>query len=219
MLPEIFNRYKITECDDSLCQSPIEGWMKEGNKELMLPHIKDAKIILELGSWYGKSANWFLTNSNADVICVDTWCGSVNHHYIESNAEWFPKLSNLFETFKSNLISYKDRLYPIRATSIDGIRIISRFNVCPDICYIDAGHEYNDVISDIANILYHFPGCLNIFGDDLDWPGVKSAVKDVLEELKKGDSLESYTENGICYHIKLKPSNDVNVIPYNGYTG
>lgn len=47
--------------------------------------------------------------------------------------------------------------------------------IVPDAIYIDANHTYKDVKSEIDLSLKLFPNVI-LFGDDINWSGVKKAV-------------------------------------------
>src|SRR4029450_1612329 len=43
-----------------------------------------------------------------------------------------------YQTFATNLWEYRDRLIPVRASSPDGLYMLARFGIQPDVIYLDA---------------------------------------------------------------------------------
>lgn len=111
----------------------------------------------------------------------------------------------MFEVFKANIYEYKDRIIPIRATSIDGLKILKYLQVKPDMIYIDAGHEFDDVTRDIELALKLFPECKHIFGDDYNWIGVQQAVQFQLDNLLYNDKKVKLDVNNqnVCWHLEF----------------
>jgi len=128
--------------------------------------VKDAKVIVEIGSWLGLSARfWLKKASNAHVICIDTWKGS-SEHVLED--EWRNRLPTLFETFCVNQWEWRDRVTPIRMKSIDGLLVLNKYDVNPDFIYIDGSHEYADVLADLSVAHSCFPDA-SLIGDDWNY--------------------------------------------------
>jgi hypothetical protein len=142
------------------------GWFDDRNKSFLKNIItKDTKIIVELGSWLGTSTRWFCENSNANIFCVDHWLGSNEHQNRRSLKQ---KLPILYETFIVNCWEYKNRIIPIRMNTIAGMHYISDNNISPDIIFIDASHEYDDVLKDLNTAHTLFPNA-TLTGDDFSW--------------------------------------------------
>lgn len=139
-------------------------------------------IILELGTWLGKSTRLLLNMApQATVICVDHWLGSINHR---DNKKLRTMLPTLYETFLVNLWDDRDRVVPLRSTTVAALEEIHRRQIVPDLIYIDAGHEYQDVHADVSMSLRFFPTSV-ICGDDWNWEGVRQAVTEIAREYEK----------------------------------
>ena len=169
---------------DSMPKLPPDphGWFSKHNIKMFKPLLADAAVILEVGSWLGLSARFWLQNSKATVICIDTWQGSEEHFTEE---EWASKLPKLYETFCVNQWQWRNRLIPIKKSSVEGLHTVASHEVAPDLIYIDASHSYEDVLADITAADMLFPKAL-IVGDDWNWKNftrndektVQAAVKD-----------------------------------------
>jgi hypothetical protein len=158
----------------------IHGWLEDLTKIALEPALQGAKVVLELGSYHGISTRWFCdTVMNVEVIAVDHWLGS-SHMWNEPGiAEDLPFL---YETFIAASWEYRERIYPVRAHTLAGMRLVHRQGIAPDVIYIDASHETEDVILDLETARNLFPGA-RIVGDDWDWPSVQAAVTDVATRL------------------------------------
>jgi hypothetical protein len=166
------------------------GWFWEAHVELlsgaMGPHVN---VILELGSWLGKSTRWFAEKSpNATIIAVDHWQGSAEHF---EKPEWSTLLPTLYETFIKNCWAFRDRIIPLRMNTISGMGFVNQFGVNPDLIFIDAGHDYASAYGDVSNALRLFPNAA-LCGDDFYWAGVNRAVT---EHVQQGSMCASYKEN------------------------
>lgn len=126
----------------------------------------DLKLIIELGSWLGASTRFILDNApNACVIAIDHWKGSEEHF---GEARYATKLPTLYETFLVNCWEYKNRLIPLRMTTIEGMELVAKFNLKPDLIYVDASHDYESVMQDLVVAHRLFPNAL-LCGDDWRW--------------------------------------------------
>ena len=156
------------------------GWLSRKHERIFKQFISgDTKLIIELGSWLGKSTRWLADNApRATVIAVDTWLGSCEHFDGSPRTD---KLPNLYEQFLLNCWEYQDRIIPMRLTTVSALRLIYNQKLKPDIIYIDAGHEYWDVAGDIGMSHELFPHSL-IIGDDYYRRGVNKAVTEFCEK-------------------------------------
>lgn len=137
------------------------------------------KVVVELGSWLGLSAKWFVNNCpNAAVICVDHWEGSREHHKNPNYAQFLP---TLYDTFLVNMWQWRDRIIPVRSTSVEGLKEIHSLGVKPDLVYIDAAHEREPVYQDTKTAIECFPDA-QIFGDDWPMPPLQEGVRQALAE-------------------------------------
>lgn len=166
-------------------QTKIHGWLGHGNKQELERVIAEPGIytVCELGSWYGKSADYIMKNAcNLSLICVDLWSNEdieAGNQVIKTNTQKnygaLLKKYELYETFLANVWEYRDRLIPLKMDTLAGLRKMKELEITPDAIYIDANHTYEDVKAEIKLSLELFPNVI-LLGDDINWSGVKKAV-------------------------------------------
>ncbi len=155
---------------------------------------KKFKLIVELGSWLGGSAKFFLNKMpEAHVIAIDHWKGSIEHQNIYSNL-----LPTLYETFLVNCWKHKDRLIPLRATTLKGMEYIYSLGLQPDLFYVDASHDYDSVMADLEFIYKYFPNT-TITGDDWSWSkphlGLHFPVRKAVQDFAKKYGFKIYARD------------------------
>lgn len=153
-----------------------DGWFAGANKTALnfaidKPAFDRSKwpcLILELGSFQGLSAKWFMEAASrpfsTNLICIDHWEGSSEH---KRRADWKAKLANLHGTFLDNLWDFRDCVVPMKTTTLAGICELHALGIIPDLIYVDASHETPFVFADTDLALRLFPTA-KILGDD--WP-------------------------------------------------
>lgn len=174
-----------------------QGW--NGNYEIFRSLIDEIKpsLIVEVGTWKGQSAinmGTHIKNTNLDckLICVDTWLGAIEFWTSYSNTKERGLLlkngyPQVYYQFLSNVVHNKleDIILPFPNTSENGFRYLLFNNLSPQMVYIDASHEEDDVYKDIKNFYSILSPNGVIFGDDYtkDWPGVVNSVNKFKDEM------------------------------------
>jgi len=139
-----------------------EGWFNP-RKQILLREVvpRDAKLVVELGSWLGDSTRWFCDwCPEATVVAVDTWLGSVEHLLKRRDL-----LPILYGTFLANCWEYQDRLIPFRNTSLAALNFLDRLKLKPDVIYFDSDHSFWGLLSELETANSLFPEAIFI-GDD-----------------------------------------------------
>lgn len=159
---------------------PERNWLFPTTREMLTKTVpRDAKVIVELGSFLGRSTRFLLEHApQSTVLAVDHWQGSGDMH---DDAEVMALLPRLHEAFLSECWPWRERIVPVRQTTLDGLREIAAAGIVPDAIYLDADHTYEAVRADVRLIHELFPQS-PLIGDDWDWPGVKQAVTEVANE-------------------------------------
>jgi glycosyltransferase involved in cell wall biosynthesis len=156
------------------------GWLQEDTARALARQVsEDTRIIVELGSWLGRSTRYLAElTRNAFVIAVDHWQGSEEHH---QNSEWRQWLPTLYETFLVNCWDYRERILPVRLSTQEGLNLIARLGIPPDLIYVDAAHDIDSVRQDLRTTVQLFPE-VAIVGDDWFANSVQQGVREVVQE-------------------------------------
>lgn len=158
------------------------GWFQSCNARLLKRVLgPQTKLLVELGSWLGKSARFMLRAApSATIVCIDHWRGSAEHHD-PRRQDVNDKLPRLYETFLRNMWPWRDRVVALRSDTVAGLRELGRLQLAPDLVYIDAGHDYENARADLRTALELFPAA-RIAGDDwIYFEGVRRAVGELAE--------------------------------------
>lgn len=124
----------------------IEGWLTEGEGTFLYNTAKNCSgkgVILEIGSWKGKSTVWLAKGSKAGnkikVYAVDPHKGGHEHKTL--------KLKSTFEEFKRNMRNARidDFVVPIVKTSKEAAE---SWNKPIEFLWIDGSHKQKDVLTD-----------------------------------------------------------------------
>jgi len=100
------------------------------------------RCVLEIGSWEGRSAIFFLEYCpDCTITCVDTFKGGQEH--VGSDG-----LDTIESRFDSNLAPYGARVEKIRSRSIPALDRLGVEGRSFDVIYIDGSHEQDDVVMD-----------------------------------------------------------------------
>jgi hypothetical protein len=149
------------------------------------------RCLFELGSWKGTSAIMFARLmlkycENPVIACVDTWIGSIEHW---TSAEGRKRLAlrhgypSLYERFATNIVRASVAAYvtPLPMLTKTAIELAKRSRVCVDAVYVDASHEYAEVLEDVCGVwdLIGEDGIL--IADDYNAPGVRRAIQEFCE--------------------------------------
>lgn len=151
-----------------------QGWLRDGARAALASALSEhTRVVVELGAWLGLSTRFMLERApNATVISIDTWAGSPEHF---DDEEWREMLPTLYEAFLSLNWEHRERIVPLRRSSVEGLAVVAAHGVDPDVIYVDACHEYEAVLEDLETSYRLFPRA-EIVGDDYDWLGVRQAI-------------------------------------------
>jgi predicted O-methyltransferase YrrM len=126
-----------------------ENWFTYPNLyKNMVEKFPSGSHFVEVGTWKGRSAAFMaveIINSEKNIKfdCVDDWLEV-------KKEESHPKRPyQLWETFLNNIEPVKNIINPIRMKSIEACKLYK--NETLDFIFIDAAHDYNNVISDIKS--------------------------------------------------------------------
>jgi predicted O-methyltransferase YrrM len=118
--------------------------------ELILKELIGRQKFLEVGSFEGQSACWFLENALADngiLYCIDHWKGSPGFEIFDSSV-----VSNSYDTFCENVRLVKkptQTVEVLKGKSINGLAyLLAEHQQSFDLIYIDGAHDAQSVITD-----------------------------------------------------------------------
>jgi predicted O-methyltransferase YrrM len=161
----------------SLPLAEIEGWYQTSSftadwtsqhfpswVEVFAPYRARTTRILEIGSWEGRSALFFLNYfPHASLTCVDVWTGGTEHECMPDQVKESER------RFNTNLAGFSARVEKIKALSAPALAKLGIAGRRFDIVYVDGSHHAADVYSDGALAWpMIMPGGLLVF-DDYEW--------------------------------------------------
>jgi predicted O-methyltransferase YrrM len=115
-----------------------------GNFEIWTRFIRpnEVKTVLEVGSWEGRSAIFFLEFCpSCSITCIDTFTGSPEHAGAEG-------LAAIERRFDANVAAYGARVEKIKSRSLPALDRLAEAGRLYDIVYIDGSHQRDDVLLD-----------------------------------------------------------------------
>ncbi len=151
----------------------IEGWMTYPDLQWLNDIAKTADTFVEVGSWAGRSSHAILSGSKGKVYCVDTWKGAKD---IFDSTNAMAKERDMLEVFKRN-VGHFPNLNIVVKPSIEAAKDFEDNSI--DVCFIDAGHTYEEVLDDIDAWLPKVKSDGILCGHDYlpnTWMGVVKAV-------------------------------------------
>lgn len=132
-LPELRRRLKVT----IERAKTVEGWMSEKELQYLAEAANKSKVIIEVGSWMGRSTCALAESTYGKVYAVDTWKGSDEPEHAKILAGkpegW------LFDQFKANT-AHLDNVETIQASSIEAADALWKAGIKADMIFIDGDH-------------------------------------------------------------------------------
>jgi predicted O-methyltransferase YrrM len=143
--------------------------------ELLKKYRTRKARVLEIGSWEGRSATFFLNYlPRCSVVCIDTFKGGLEHRESRGSSRF---LRNVETRFDANIEQFGGRVEKIKARSADALAKLGVERRQFDLAYIDGSHLAADVYSDaVLTWPLIVRGGLMIF-DDYLWDGSPSPLE------------------------------------------
>jgi predicted O-methyltransferase YrrM len=114
--------------------------------ELLRPLREAPARVLEIGSWEGRSALFFLNYfARSHVVCVDTFGGNVEHM---RNPHFAALVGDTERRFDANVAAFGARVEKIKGPSAE---VLPQLGIAArrfDVVYVDGSHRAADVYSD-----------------------------------------------------------------------
>lgn len=154
----------------------IEGWMSEAELTWLAEQASQKKMIVEIGSWEGRSTRALADNTDGVVFAVDTWEGSkeeVHEAFLRTKPkDW------LLDKFRTNLVGCRAQICVRKMLSTIAAAMLSNYKF--DMIFIDGSHDYSHVKEDILTWQKLLAPNGLICGHDYEsWPGVTQAVDEI----------------------------------------
>jgi predicted O-methyltransferase YrrM len=123
--------------------------------------------IVEIGSWEGRSALFFLRFfPHACITCIDTFAGGADQ---VDNPECATEVPETEGRFDRNLARYAARVEKIKSRSVPALEALAAAGRQFELAYIDGSHLSADVMDDTLRTWpLVVPGGVVIW-DDYDW--------------------------------------------------
>ena len=165
--------------------SQIEGWMSPAELEWLASVASRRTLIVEVGSWLGRSTKALACATSGVVYAVDHWKGSADGG-TQAGLRRLGGPDKVFDKFREHLqVQIRTgHCVPLRMDSATAIAEMSR-RAGPkkvELVFIDGDHRYESVRRDIeAWRPLLTPGGL-LCGHDYSgiWPGVVKAVNQLV---------------------------------------
>lgn len=159
--------------------------------DLALSRSVDGSKFIEIGTYKGRSAAYMAVEieNSKKQITLDT----IDHYSISNDNS--ANSTDQYETVLRNLDSVKHIVKAMKMKSADAAELYENNSL--DFVYIDASHDYESVKEDILSWYDKVKIGGIIGGDDFGWPGVESAVLEIIH-----DAQPIGIKNSNWYYIK-----------------
>lgn len=149
----------------------IDGWMEPVELIWLARQAAKHQVIVEIGSYLGRSTRVLGDNTSGVVYAVDHWCGPS-----EISLPFWER-EKLYDRFLANMngLIEAGKVVPVRHNSAT-----VEIQVKPDMVFIDGGHDYETVKADLAKWI----DAPFLCGHDASWPTVRQALDEIEGEVE-----------------------------------
>lgn len=177
----------------------IPGWMWDQELEWLAKSAQDHKLIVEIGSFLGRSTRALGENTPGKVYAVDDFNGTGIEFKPDGRPFTQQDRESIFSYFNINLgdLIADEKVIPVKI-SYDTIEMSGALGLLqPDMVFIDGDHSYPAVCRDIRYWKPRLaPGGL-LCGHDFCYEPVANAVKEILVD--NGISVTSAPSTSIWF--------------------
>lgn len=179
----------------------IQGWFDfEDLYSEIVRNMPDGFRFAEIGVWKGRSLAHIAVEAvnsgkKFEIHAVDTWQGSREHRQGRFHEPLLDTPDGLYEHFLGNIRPVIERIRIHRMKSADAAQLFPDGYF--DTVFIDASHEYEDVLQDITAWMPKIKKDSLLIGHDIDRRGVHDAVK----QFSTQNGLEFGTVSTRCFAI------------------
>lgn len=176
----------------------VDGFFDAGDFEYykkIVAQAESGQHFVEVGSYKGRSSAYMaveiaLSGKQIRFDCVDTWQGSEEHQAGELFEDRDVVKGKLYDVFLKNMEPVKGYYTPVRSTSLDAAEIYADSSI--DMVFIDAAHDYDNVLADIKAWAPKVKSGGIISGHDWHHSPIKQAV---------GETLGEVNSIGSCWYV------------------
>jgi predicted O-methyltransferase YrrM len=162
----------------------IDGWMDEDEMQWLYEQAQRMEIIVEIGSWLGRSTSALCLGCKGTVYSIDHFKGSVEHQdtikdkaFVIDVIQSDLKVKNdLFEQNKANLSEFTN-LVTLKMTSANAA-LDRTIPEKIDMVFIDGSKDYESIMLDLK---LWFPRTkILCCGHDITQEGIPDALTDFI---------------------------------------
>ena len=173
----------------------VHGWYSDHPVFEHLIRTRRPKRLVEVGSLFGASAIHIAglldkADVDAELTCVDTFLGSRESFFeFREHREKMLQVGryHFFDEFLGNVAAsgFKHLINPFPQTSTNAARILREQGAKFDFIYLDASHEYADVLCDLREWWPLLDDGGVLVGDDFEdpWYGIIRAGMEFADEI------------------------------------
>jgi len=182
----------------------IHGWFTyPAYYRSLIESARDGFKIAEVGVWKGKAVAYAgveIINSEKDITfyAIDTFRGSEEHN--EKGGSFYEPLleteDGLFNHFLENIEPVKAVVEPIRKASVEAALDFEDESL--DVVFIDAAHDYDNVLADITAWYPKVKKGGIVSGHDVKHNPIRRALNDFFGEgnwQEPGESIWKYIKS------------------------
>ena len=148
----------------------IDGFMTNIDLNVLTEWASRFSLIVEIGSWKGKSTQALLAACPGKVIAIDHFKGSANQiDTVHKEA----KTADIYKQFHDN-VGHFENLSVMRMDSRVAANLFAPKSI--DMVFIDGSHEYKEIYADL--IAWERVCKTMLCGDDVWEDGVPKALHD-----------------------------------------
>ena len=156
----------------------VPGWMTPLELGWLAQRARDARVIVEIGSWKGRSTRALADNTRGTVYAIDPFEGPC---YTDAG-ETYPLKTDVWKSFAWQLKDHlkSGRVRVIKATSAVALPAwLKTHGATADLVFVDGDHRQAAVAADLEAAWPLLKAGGLLAGHDFTnatWPGVQAAV-------------------------------------------
>jgi cephalosporin hydroxylase len=177
-IENLINKYQLATPRKQGTEN-IQGWQSTSQALVYVIQNSQPESIVEIGTWIGASAIFMSEQTQAPILCIDTFLASNEMLWREKNVQnLVQNFDQIYNQFCINITSKKknNQIATLPMTSSAAAELFEKEQIKVDMIYLDAGHQEREVYADLQDWWPKTKKAL--IGDDYspEWPGVMKAA-------------------------------------------